>query len=536
MRRTILIALALATTLGNAQPITLAVDVTRNRKPINPNIYGLAYASRAQLTDLNATLNRMGGNPTSRYNWLQNADNRGEDWYFQSLPFPGAAPGAQADKFVQDSKGGNAQPMLTIPMGDWVAKVGPGRSRLASFSVAKYGAQQFADPNWRDSGNGRRPNGTPITGNDPNDANTPNSTALQASWIDHLVQRWGGAANGGVKYFMLDNEPSIWFGNHRDVAPVGLRMSEARQKMIDYATMIKNREPNALVLGPNEWGWSGYFLSGFDQQAGQQNGWTHYPDRAANGNVDYVAYLLRQMRQASAAANKRLLDVFSLHYYPQGGEFSNDVSQNMQRLRNRSTRSLWDPNYTDQSWINDKVRLIPRMRSWVSQNYPGTPIGLTEYNWGAENHINGATAQADCLGIFGREGLDMACRWTTPPTNSPVYNAFKMYRNYDGRKSTFGETSVLATTPNPDEVAVFAANRASDQAHTIMVVNKRLTGTTAATINVTGVTGDRQVEVYELKSNNRITKLPNNALRSRRLTANLPAQSITLFVVTRRAP
>ena len=40
--------------------------------------------------------------------------------------------------------------------------------------------------------------------------------------------------------------------------------------------------------------------------------------------------------------------------------------------------------------------------------YPGTPIGITEYNWGAEDHINGATAQADILGIFGREGLDMA--------------------------------------------------------------------------------------------------------------------------------
>ena len=58
--------------------------------------------------------------------------------------------------------------------------------------------------------------------------------------------------------------------------------------------------------------------------------------------------------------------------------------------------------------------LIPRMKNWVATYYPGTKIGITEYNWGAEGHINGATAQADILGIFGREGLDLATRWTTP--------------------------------------------------------------------------------------------------------------------------
>ena len=74
--------------------------------------------------------------------------------------------------------------------------------------------------------------------------------------------------------------------------------------------------------------------------------------------------------------------------------------------------------------------------------YAGTPIGITEYNWGAEGHINGATTQADIYGIFGREGLDFAARWTTPDTATPTYKAMKMYRNYDGNRSTFGDTSV----------------------------------------------------------------------------------------------
>ena len=156
----------------------------------------------------------------------------------------------------------------------------------------------------------------------------------------------------------------------------------------------------------------------------------------------------------------------------------------MQDRRNRSTRSLWDPNYLDETWINNRVRLIPRLKEWVSTSYPGTPIGITEYNWGAENHINGATAQADVLGIFGREGLDMAARWTTPAATTPTYKAMKMYRNYDGNKSTFGETSVAAAVPNPDVVAAFAAQRTSDRAVTVMVVNKQLSGSTPATVNV----------------------------------------------------
>src|SRR5262249_19719524 len=157
-----------------------------------------------------------------------------------------------------------------------------------------------------------------------------------------------------------------------------------------------------------------YFFSGYDQQYGSLHGWSYLPDRVNHGGADYLPWLLDQVRQASISAGYRLLDYFSVHYYPQSGEFSDDTSSAMQSLRNRSTRSLWDPSYVDESWINDTVDLVPRLKSWVNASYPGTRTAVTEYNWGAEGHINGATTQADILGIFGREGLDLATRWTTP--------------------------------------------------------------------------------------------------------------------------
>ena len=63
----------------------MTVDVGANRRAINPAVYGVAYATPAQLQDLNAPLHRYGGNNTSRYNWQLNADNRGADWYFESI-------------------------------------------------------------------------------------------------------------------------------------------------------------------------------------------------------------------------------------------------------------------------------------------------------------------------------------------------------------------------------------------------------------------------------------------------------------------
>jgi hypothetical protein len=515
--------------------ITINIDAAANRRPINPQIYGLAFTDTATLNDLNVPLHRQGGNHTSRYNWQQNADNRAFDWYFQSIGYPSSAAGEVGDTFVTHTKAANAQPMLTIPMVGWVAKLGANRSKLASYSIAKYGAQTDRDWAWfPDAGNGiRSGDGALITWNDPNDANTPADALFQQGYVQHLVNRWGTAANGGLRYYILDNEYSLWHSTHRDVHNTGATMDEVRDKMFDYAVRIKAVDPGALVVGPEEWGWSGYFLSGKDQQVGPSLGWNWalLPDRNAHSGWDYLPWLLDQFRQRQQATGQRLLDVFTVHYYPQGGEFGNDVSTTMQQRRNRSTRALWDPNYTDPTWINDKVMLIPRLRNWVNTYYPNTPIGITEYNWGAENHINGATTQADILGIFGREGLDMAARWTTPANTTPTYKAFKMYRNYDGNKSTFGETSVAATVPNPDNVSAFAATRSSDGALTVMVIGKQLSGSTPATINLANFAHNGFAQVWQLTATNAITRLADVGIASNALSVAIPQQSITLFVV-----
>jgi len=532
-------ALTLATVVAmpwvRAQaPATVTVDVTAARRPIDPRVYGVNFASRPQLEALNVPLNRWGGNSTTRYNWQLNADNRANDWYYQSIASGGATPAGSMDTFVTDTKGGGAEPMLTIPTIGWVAKLGPGRGKLASYSIAKYGAQTGSDWQWfPDAGNGiRASDGTAIVTNDPSDANIPADSTFQKGLVQHMVGRWGAAGAGGVRYYLLDNEPSLWSSTHRDVHDAGPTMDEVRDYILDYGARIKEADPAAVIAGPEEWGWSGYFFSGHDQQYGSQHGWGFLPDRANHGNADYLPWLLDQLRQHQQTTGQKLLDVFTVHYYPQGGEYGGGADSAMQLRRNRSTRSLWDPAYTDETWIGDKVRLIPRLREWVNGHYlPGTPIGITEYSWGADDSIGGATAQADVLGIFGREGLDLATRWVVPDTATPTFKAFQMYRNYDGNRSTFGDVSVAASGPNPDQTAVFAAQRSADGALTVMVVNKVLSGTTPLGFNVANFPSGGVASVYRLAASNQISRLPDVTFAGTSFSATLPAQSVTLFVL-----
>jgi hypothetical protein len=116
--------------------------------------------------------------------------------------------------------------------------------------------------------------------------------------------------------------------------------------------------------------------------------------------------------------------------------------------------------------------MIPRMKNWVAANYPGTKIAITEYNWGAPEHISGAVAQADILGIFGREGLDLGALWEPPKLNSPLMFAFKIFRNYDGAGAGFGDTSLAATSADQGKLAVYAARRTADHTITVVVINK----------------------------------------------------------------
>ena len=543
----------------------VGVDAGAGRHLINPMIYGIGQAEQALLNDLNVFYAREGGNSTTRYNWQQNASNRANDWFFESIGYDSATAGDQVDDLIAAVRAANGDLAVTIPMLGWVAKLAANRGMTFSYPKWTFPNQQEFDFWQPNAGNGRYPDGSYIPGANPNEANMPADAAFQQGWVQHLRQLWGAAGAGGQRFYTLDNEPDLWHDTHRDVFPTGVTMEQLRDRIITYATMIKSVDPNAQVLAGEGSGYLSTLISGYDLWWGNTNGWGGaLPDQTAHGGQNFVPWLLNELRSYDQAHGTRLTDYFTVHYYPQAGEFSNYysgltnptdaqyapyVSQNLQLLRNRSTRGLWDPNYVNESWIADladnKVQLLPRMQQWINTYYAGTKFGLTEYNWGAERHMNGATTQADVLGILGRAGVDLANVWGGLAPGNALYNAFRMYRNYDGQRSTFGETSVATTVENPDQVAAYTALRGSDGALTVMVINKNLwsaanpNATTSITVNLANFSALGPVQRWQLSATNpnaavqntTITRLGDTSVAGNSFTVTVPMQSVTLFVI-----
>ena len=183
------------------------------------------------------------------------------------------------------------------------------------------------------------------------------------------------------------------------------------------------------------------------------------------------------MNSASTRAGKRLLDYVDVHFYPQGQADGQGVymgkshSRAMRALRLRSTRGLWDTSYRDESWIGEPVALIPRVRGWIAKENAGTKLAIGEYSWGGDDDASGAIAQAEILGIFGRENVDAAFYWAG--LEGVQRFAFQLYRNPDGSGRGFGDRAVACESTTPDRLGAFAALR-DDGAQTVVLVNKDL--------------------------------------------------------------
>jgi hypothetical protein len=172
------------------------------------------------------------------------------------------------------------------------------------------------------------------------------------------------------------------------------------------------------------------------------------------------------------------------------------------------------------------------MRDWIDNHYPGTKLAISEYNWGALDHINGALAQADVLGIFGREGVGLAALWAELNFDDPAAFAFRMYRNYDGKGSSFGDVSLSATSSNQEQVAIYAAQRSGDEAVTLMVINKSKVDLTS-NVSLSGFRPANSAAVYRYSAADlsMIVREPAQAVTERGFRTTFPANSITLFVL-----
>jgi hypothetical protein len=510
-------ALALPNALAQTAP-TLTVDAAGNPHPINPDIYGIAsysldagFAKEIQVPNV-----RWGGDATTRYNWEVDSSNAGFDWYFmggngQATPVPSAS----ADLMVNTYKtASNAHALLTIPIIPFVNKMAAWN---CSFPVSVYGAQQstnpYVHPNGDNCGNSLATTGAQLTDNNIYANHIDNTVALQQGWVQHFIATFGTAANGGVPYYQLDNEPGGWSNTHRDVEPNQPDYDTIISLGQQYAVMVKQTDSSAKIFGPVD------FTLG---------GWIGTPIK--QNNLYASQYYLQKMAAYDQANHQRILDYFDEHYYGGGSTDAAELA---------STRALWDPTFNSGSWVEQyyfdgPMMLLPRFQNWIQTYYPGTKLSISEYSFsGGTNRLVDALTEADVLGIYGREGLDFANMWTVPQPTDAVAYSFRLYRNYDGAGGQFGDSSVTATSTDQGQLSVYGAMRSGDGALTVLVINKT-TSPIQTSLALTNFNSAATAKIYTY-SNSNMTQIVAGAavpVVSHTVNYNFAAYSATVFVFT----
>jgi hypothetical protein len=479
-----------ATPDPNVALYTVTLDTARQH-PISPLIYGVANSGSGDedhLRWLGVTLLRWGGNARTRHNWEINASNAGSDWEFRNVSQGDSTPGSASMQFIQRNNSLGATSLLTIPNIGWVAKDGDHESR--SFDVPSNGGPRAVEG--QDAALTRYSLGTWSGLYDPTENRNRTSVlalptkgatfsyppdltdgkVYQDEWVHYL--RENRPQGTPPLLYSMDNEPELWADDtHVDVFPVRRGYGEMLSTFLSYARAVKSTDPEGLVAGPESWGLTGYLYSPLDEGGDNFN---TAAERRTYAGVPFLQWFLESVRMSDVQNRKRSLDILSVHYYPHGNQAEGNNEPEMQERRVQAPRALWDDAYIEPSWVAKtewaNLALLRRLKKMIDEYYPGTRLGIGEWNYGGEDDISGAIATADVLGIYGREDVYYAAYWGMPPVGSPTGWAFRLYRNYDGNGATFGSTSVRAVSSNTDLLSSYAALDDRGSKLTIVLINR----------------------------------------------------------------
>ena len=433
------------------------IDATAPGAEISPLILGLSSSLQGpELEDAGIQLNSWGGNPSTRFNYeIGHAWNNGRDWEFRNTNYD--ATGDTARGFIDENQAAGVETRLAVPTIGWVAKNDD--TNVCSFPDDDGGCT---------GGDGSDCEHQNVVA-DPRTANVESTPEMVSDWISELV-----ADGHAPRFIAMDNEPDLWGYTHYDVHPDCPTYEELLDTYIRYATAIREVAPDAELTGPVICCWFDY--------------WHTAPGPADGSDEDFLTWFLQSVRAHDEQYGKRTLDVVDVHYYPQSPVFNDKTDPTTNALRLRSTRSLWDPQYVDESWIHDAIEFIPRVKRIIESSYPDTPLFISEWNFGADDSMNGALAIAEVLGIYGREGVYAAAYWRNPEVGSPGYLAFKIYGNYDGQGSRFGGRVVPVESPDPDSLSVFGALDEPAGQLRLMLINKDPGSPMSVDLDISGFT------------------------------------------------
>jgi hypothetical protein len=554
------VSLAHAIAPGTPGPgdVHFSINSTQNVKAISPWIYGANFASLSS----SVTADRIGGNRSTAYNWETNASNAGSDWYYENDGIGNSTSGAAILPTLQGDGAAHRSLIVTVPMAGYVAGDEAGPVQLADVASLTRFKQVVPKKS------------SIYSGAQATLSQTPDKTDNYVFTDEYVNWVESHKTAGQQVFYDLDNEPGLWGETlpagwqpgvppcwwcspptaavapspqgrtHGEVHPNAPTYAEVRQKTIDNASAIKDVNPSALVFGGVGYGWNDFnSLQGAPDQNTNKPA-PHPGGTYQTGELYFYDYLLQQVHAAEVAQGRKLMDVLDMHWYPeaQGGgvritDNSPNPSQALIDARVQAPRSLWDPTYTETSWITQwstlgPIKLLPRVQTDINDFNPGTKIAISEYNYGGGSHISGGIAEADVLGIYGQQGVFAANLWGD--NTQFTSGAFNMYLNYNGTGGKFGDTSIGASVASGEiaNSSVYASLDSTNPNRMLVMAINRTNADKTAAISLTYDRVFDHAEVYQLKDGNpnpvRVADIRPSALNA--LDYLMPAYSVTTLV------
>lgn len=528
---TMLIVLSATAPVSAEQPASqIIVTPSEQLREISPYIYGINFGVKPNAVSAQSI--RLGGNRLSAYNWENNMSNAGSDYYnssdmylvndlsneFKAVPGgPALALSDQAQKYDIPYT------LLTLQMLGYVTSSERGMLTEENCPPSEY---------WVKVEN--RKNGELSLAPDKDD-----ETVYTDEYLHYLFDKLGKSDSAtGIKAYALDNEPGLWRYTHSLVQREAMACSELLERSIDLAGVVKEMDPEAEVFGPSLFGYSA-----FVDLAGAPD-WRQL--KTENRYRWFIDYYLDEMRKAEETSGVRLLDVLDIHFYTEAkgacGERSCSHYDNDDCIKARldSVKSLYDETYREDSWITDIgaefFPLLPNLQQSIDQYYPDTRIAFTEYNFGGGDHISGAVAQADMLGIFAEQGVYFATIWSFD-NNQYQLSAINMFTNYDGSGNGFGDTLVKSESSD-ENISVYASiDGADDSTVKVIVTNHSIHEETPVEMELSSESGYQSAEVYSLYGDSTQIRpmLPADNISGNTFFYTLPPLSVTEFVVHKTA-
>ena len=525
---------------------TITVTASQTHK-ISAYIYGLNDYTQTTGAPAQLTLDRLGGNRWTAYNWVTNASNAGSDYNYQNddyLCYAGSpcasitpAAGAAATSVITPDQAANMATIVTVQMQGLVA-------------ADESGPVDTSNPPASDASHFK-----PVAPKKGSAFTTNPSASAPTVYMDEFVWAldqyysgkaiFGSAPVGKPVFLQLDNEPELWNQTHLEIqGPNPIVAGPFITKSTTLAQALKAQFPTATVFGPSHYGFQGIF------------DWNSDPTISATptGNDWFADQYIAAVKSASATAGHQLVDVYDFHWYPEATDSSGTrityligptLTADQVQAIVQSPRSLWDTTYIENSWIpgvlgGAPIYILGRLKAKIAA--AGSPMGLsiTEYNNGGSGHIAGTIAQADNLGIFGVQGLFAATFWELYTTEPYTLGGFTAFRNFDGKGSNFGDTSVQAVSSAIANVSAYVSTDSTRAGRVVIVAINR--STTAQGTTIAGQTLSGTAHLYQITAASAATQVaastpiqPVSAgtqpASGSTLTVTLPALSVTTIDV-----